>query len=586
MKTRAVERKARAIEEREAQKQARAEARQLAADARAAERGDKAQRKLDEKARLEEEARQRAERIALREEELLAALPDTKPDKRREQAEPKPKPRPKPLSKSPSGYVLPPIGLLEEDTSPPISIDKEEVLENGRTLVRALKDFGIEGQLGQMHPGPVITQYEFEPAAGVKISQIVSRAEDLALALRASRVRMVAPIPGKAAVGIEVPNRTAARINFRTLLSELDLHALPGELPLVLGRDIRGRAHAARLDAMPHLLVAGTTGSGKSVCLNVLLLTLLYRRTPDELRLMLIDPKMLELTPYDGIPHLLYPVVTEPKMAARMLTWLVGEMERRYRRMAAYGVRNIDGYRTKMATAKAEDGMDPMPYIVVIVDELADLMMTIGNEVEGPIARLAQMARAVGIHLILATQRPSVDVLTGVIKANFPARIAFQVASKVDSRTILDGNGAESLLGKGDMLFLPPGKAEATRVHGAFVSDRDTEKVVEFWKQQPPAPEIFREELLSPDGEDAGFDDDLFEDALRIVVTQRMASTSFLQRRLKVGYSRAGRLMDLLESAGAVGAQDGSKAREVLADERFLEEFLKKEKLRATGAER
>ncbi len=476
-------------------------------------------------------------------------------------------------------YVLPPIELLEPDPGAKVMVEQSEILENGRTLVRALRDFGIEGQLGQVHPGPVITQYEFEPAAGVRIAQIVSRAEDLALALRSSRVRLVAPIPGKAAVGIEVPNRAAQKIGFRSVLQEIELTSLAGDLPLVLGRDIRGRPHAARLEAMPHALVAGTTGSGKSVCLNVLLLSLLFRRTPDELRLLLIDPKMLELTPYDGIPHLLCPVVTEPKMAARMLGWLVGEMERRYRRMAGFGVRNIEGYRAKVAAAKPEDGLEPMPTIVVIVDELADLMMTCAHEVEGPIARLAQMARAVGIHLILATQRPSVDVLTGVIKANFPARIAFQVASKVDSRTILDANGAESLLGRGDMLFLPPGKSEATRVHGAYVSERDTEAVVQFLKQQPPAPEIFREDALRTERDELGFDDEMFEDALRLVVAQKQASTSFLQRRLKVGYSRAGRLMDLLEKAGAVSGADGSKAREVLADDRFLDQWLQREKV-------
>ena len=571
-KTAKVERQARAIEEAAQKKAAREAARRLADDARA--NPSTAEPAIVPPPLVN----------PLRDVDILASLST---EKRRANGDTRAKKetKPRPPTRSASGYVLPPIALLEEDHSPPLAIDREEVLDNGRTLVRALKDFGIEGQLGQAHPGPVITQYEYEPAAGVKISQIVSRAEDLALALKASRVRLVAPIPGKAAVGIEVPNRTAAMINFRTILSELDLHASAGELPLVLGRDIRGRAHLAKLDAMPHLLVAGTTGSGKSVCLNVLLLSLLYRRTPDELRLLLIDPKMLELTPYDGIPHLLCPVVTEAKMAAKMLGWLVTEMERRYRRMASFGVRNLTGYHVKVAAAKPEDDIEPMPYIVVIVDELADLMMTVANEVEGPIARLAQMARAVGIHLILATQRPSVDVLTGVIKANFPARIAFQVASKVDSRTILDANGAESLLGRGDMLFLPPGKAEATRVHGAFVSDRDTEAVVNFLKQQPPAPEIFREELLARESEEAGFDDELFEDALRLVVTQRMASTSFLQRRLKVGYSRAGRLMDLLQQVGAVGAQDGSKAREVLADDRFLDDWLKKERLRATGVE-
>jgi DNA segregation ATPase FtsK/SpoIIIE, S-DNA-T family len=475
------------------------------------------------------------------------------------------------------GYVLPPVALLEPG-EPPAPMNQTELLETSKVLVRTLRDFGIQGQVGQIHPGPVVTQYEYEPAAGVKVSQIVSRAEDLALALRASRIRLVAPIPGKAAVGVEVPNRAAACISLRSVLEEVDLGTLPGELPLVFGRDIRGRSFADRLEQMPHLLVAGTTGSGKSVFLNCALLSLLLRRTPEDLRLLLIDPKMLELTPFDGIPHLVCPVITEAKMAARMLTWAVGEMEQRYRRLAAVGVRNLEGYRSRARGPRgAAEGLEPMPHLVIVVDELADLMLTLANEIETSIARLAQMARAVGIHLVLATQRPSVDVITGVIKANFPARIAFQVASKVDSRTILDSNGAESLLGKGDMLFLPPGKAEAVRVHGAFVSERDTEAVSEFWRRQPPPPPLFRAEAIHREDGEVELGDELFEDALRLVVLQKQASVSFLQRRLKVGYSRAGRLMDLLEQAGAVGAQDGSKTREVLADERFLDQWRQRE---------
>lgn len=478
------------------------------------------------------------------------------------------------------GYVLPPVALLEPG-EPPLAVNQSELLETSKLLVRTLRDFGIQGQVGQIHPGPVITQYEYEPAAGVKVAQIVSRSEDLALALRASRIRLVAPIPGKAAVGIEIPNRSAATISLRSVLEEVDIGAIPGELPLVCGRDIRGRPFAERLEQMPHLLVAGTTGSGKSVFLNCALLSLLLRRTPEDLRLLLIDPKMLELTPYDGIPHLVCPVVTEAKVAAKMLIWAVGEMEQRYRRLAAVGVRNLEGYRARARGPRgAAEGLEPMPHLVIIVDELADLMLTLANEIEGSIARLAQMARAVGIHLVLATQRPSVDVITGVIKANFPARIAFQVASKVDSRTILDANGAESLLGKGDMLFLPPGKAEAVRVHGAYVSEKDTESVAAFLRQQPPPPPLFRAEALHRDDGDIELGDELFDDALRLIVLQKQASVSFLQRRLKVGYSRAGRLMDLLEQAGAVGAQDGSKTREVLADEHFLERHLEETRSR------
>jgi hypothetical protein len=326
-------------------------------------------------------------------------------------------------------WMLPPVSLLESG-EPVAVVSREDLQESGQVIVRTLEEFGILGRLGAVHPGPVVTQYEYEPAAGVRVSQIVSRKDDLALALRASRIRLVAPIPGKAAIGIEVPNRIASTISLRAILEEIDPTSLPGALPLVMGRDARGRAYTAQLEQMPHLLVAGTTGSGKSVFLNGLLLSLLLRRTPEELRLLLIDPKMLELTPYDGIPHLICPVVTEAKQAARMLAWAVGEMERRYRHMAALGVRNLEGYRDKARVAGPDGGVAPMPHLVVLVDELADLMLTLQNEIEGPVTRLAQMARAVGIHLVLATQRPSVDVITGVIKANFPARVAFQVPAR------------------------------------------------------------------------------------------------------------------------------------------------------------
>jgi len=470
--------------------------------------------------------------------------------------------------------VLPPLHLLEEPQPLTGVVSKTEVLEKSQILVKTLEDFNIQGSIGEVHPGPVITQYEYAPAAGVRISQIVSRSDDLALNMRAARIRIVAPIPGKAAIGIEVPNDTAAHIDFRTIMQELDLS--DAALPLCLGRDIRGRAQYGRLEKMPHLLVAGTTGSGKSVCLNTCIFSLLYSRTPEELRLLMIDPKMLELTVYDGIPHLLCPVVTDARMASRMLQWMVGEMERRYRKMATLGVRNIQGYHDKVKARGGDQG-EPMPYIVVVVDELADLMLTLGNEIETPIARLAQMARAVGIHLILATQRPSVDVITGVIKANFPGRIAFQVATKVDSRTILDVNGAENLLGRGDMLYLPPGKGSPVRLHGAYVSDDDAGRLVEFLKTLPEPEPVFREEMLDKETDGNEIDDELFEDALRLVVVQQQASVSFLQRRLKVGYSRAGRLMDLLEGVRAVGPHEGSKPREVYADEKFLKDWQNEE---------
>ncbi len=467
---------------------------------------------------------------------------------------------------------LPDAALLEDLEGTHTAIDREEILETSKLLTRTLLDFGVQGRVGEVHPGPVVTRYEFEPGTGVRVSQIVSRVDDLALALRASRIRLVAPIPGKAAVGVEVPNRRPALISLKEILDSEEFRGQDGSLVLALGREISGAPVFARLDQMPHLLVAGTTGSGKSVCLNGLLLSLLFRRTPEELRLLLIDPKRIELTPYDGIPSLLCPVVTEPKHATRMLEWLCGEMDRRYRLFRQVGSRNIDAYLRR--GPKAGEEKEPLPYIVVVVDELADLILTQGIEIEGPISRLAHMARAVGIHMILATQRPSVDVLTGVIKANFPARIAFQVASRIDSRTILDAGGAEFLLGRGDMLFVPPGKGEAIRVHGAYCSEGDGERVAAFLREQPAAPSLVMiDEEEGSDGVDPARGDEMFADALRLVVREHQASVSFLQRRLKVGYARAARLMDLLEAAGVVSPYDGSKARDVMVDEKFLEEW-------------
>lgn len=474
-------------------------------------------------------------------------------------------------------WTLPDISLLSDLDGTRAAIDRDEILETSKLLVKTLKDFDVQGRVGEVHPGPVVTRYEFEPAPGVRVNQIVSRIDDLALALRASRIRLVAPIPGKAAVGIEVPNRKPAMISLKEILDSEEFRRHDGVLTLGLGREISGQPVFARLDTMPHLLVAGTTGSGKSVCLNGLLLSLLFRHTPDELRLLLIDPKRLELTPYDGIPSLLCPVITEPPRATRMLEWLCEEMDRRYRVLQQFGAKNIAGYRQKAKSEQPSKGgeaiMENLPYIVVVVDELADLMLTQGIEIESPISRLAHMARAVGIHMILATQRPSVDVLTGVIKANFPARIAFQVASRIDSRTILDAGGAEFLLGRGDMLFVPPGKAEAVRVHGAFVPETDTERVAAFLAAQPPAPVLASVDDGGGASGDPTCQDDLFLAAMRLVVRERQASVSFLQRRLKVGYSRAARLMDLLEAAGVVSPYDGSKARNVQVDEDFLEEW-------------
>lgn len=475
---------------------------------------------------------------------------------------------------------LPNPDLLDipKNIAPPVS--EEELLESSRVLMQTLSDFGILGRVGEVHPGPVITRFEYEPAAGVKIATILNRADDLALALKATRIRIVAPIPGKAAVGIEIPNRNPATVYLREIVDRSEFLNLSKGLSIALGKDINGKPYYADLTKMPHLLIAGTTGSGKSVCVNSIITSLVLRKSPRELRLLMIDPKMLELPVYNGIPHLIQPVVTDPKLAARCLRGLITEMERRYGILARRGVRNIDLYHERLDEDE-KDGLEVigerLPYVVAIIDELADLMITTSCEVEEPIGRLAQTARAVGIHLIVATQRPSVDVLTGVIKANFPSRIAFQVASRTDSRTILDMNGADSLLGRGDMLFLPSGRPEPDRVHGAFVSDRDTERVVKFWKRvKPELPSIDLEPPPENDGPGGmGGDDALFEEAARLVVLHQQGSASLLQRRLKVGYSRAARLVDMLEEAGIVAPSEGSKAREVLVNDPQLDEILK-----------
>jgi S-DNA-T family DNA segregation ATPase FtsK/SpoIIIE len=466
---------------------------------------------------------------------------------------------------------LPPLDLLDRHDAKQVAVEESELFELSRVLERTLSDFGVAGKVSEVHPGPVITLFEYEPAPGVKVNQILNRQDDLALALRAQRIRIVAPIPGKAAVGIEIPNRVKATVSFREIIGSSAFQQTRDALPFALGKDVAGIPFTASLERMPHLLIAGATGSGKSVCINALIMSLLLKRTPSELRFILIDPKMLELTPYNGIPHLRMPVVTDPKKAAQALRYCVKEMERRYQVLARHGARNIEAYnRLALDPASVEDAR--LPYLVVVVDELADLMALLPAEIEEPIGRLAQMARAVGIHLILATQRPSVDVLTGVIKANFPSRIAFQVASRTDSRVILDMNGAESLLGNGDSLYLPAGKPEPYRIHGSYVSSEEIEKVVSFLRAQG-APATVDEEVLeqSVTASDEA-DDDLYEEAMRLVVLHQQASTSMLQRRLKVGYSRAARLLDLLEERGVVGPSEGAKGREVLVTEHDLEE--------------
>jgi S-DNA-T family DNA segregation ATPase FtsK/SpoIIIE len=461
-------------------------------------------------------------------------------------------------------YVLPSPDLL--DPLPPAvkKVTKEDMLAQSELLVRKLMDFDIQGRVTQVYPGPVVTMFEFEPAPGVKVSRIVNLSDDLALSMKAASVRIVAPLPGKAAVGIEVPNNTRETVYFRQILESPEYQSHKSKLKVPLGKDIFGASVVNSIEKMPHLLVAGATGSGKSVAINSIILAILYNARPGEVKLVLVDPKMLELSLYNDIPHLLTPVVTQPKKAAETLRALVAEMERRYRQLAAKGSKNIDSYN------KAVSEAERLPYIVVIVDELADLMMTVQREVEDSIMRLAQMARAAGIHLIVATQRPSVDVITGLIKANLPARISFQVSSKTDSRTILDANGAENLLGMGDMLFLPPGSAHLVRVHGCFVSEAEIKRVVEFVKKQGKpnyellqqrAKEIVEAEVAEVEESER---DELYNRAVELVQLNGQASTSFIQRRLRVGYNRAARMIEMMQEDGIVGPADGAKPREVL----------------------
>jgi S-DNA-T family DNA segregation ATPase FtsK/SpoIIIE len=469
--------------------------------------------------------------------------------------------------------ALPSIDLLDRHESKHAAIEESELFELSRVLERTLADFDVAGKVSEVHPGPVITLFEYEPAPGVKVNQIMNRQDDLALSLKAQRIRIVAPIPGKAAVGIEIPNRKKTLVSFREIVASKQFKETSDALPFALGKDVAGEPFTASLEKMPHLLIAGATGSGKSVCINTLIMSLLMKRKPSELQFIMIDPKMLELTPYNGIPHLRMPVVTDPKKAAQSLRFCVKQMEERYQLLAKHGARSIESYNRLDLQPTQHGETARLPYLVVVVDELADLMALLPTEIEEPIGRLAQMARAVGIHLILATQRPSVDVITGMIKANFPSRIAFQVASRVDSRVILDMNGAESLLGHGDSLFLPAGKPEPYRIHGSYVSAEEIERVVSFLKSQG-APVAADDSALEQVRalEETETDDALFDEAMRLVVLHQQASTSMLQRRLKVGYSRAARLLDLLEERGVVGPSEGAKGREVLVTEHELSE--------------
>lgn len=476
--------------------------------------------------------------------------------------------------KTPKDFKLPPLDLLNEPVREKdrTEIQKESLEMNARRLERKLADFDVKGEVVEISPGPVITMYELRPAPGVKISKVAGLSDDLALALRAPSVRIVAPIPGKAAIGIEIPNNQREVVCLQEILSSQAFQHSTHKLTIALGKDITGAPVVTDLTRMPHLLVAGATGTGKSVSLNAMVNSLLFKVTPEMVRFLIIDPKRIELSVYKDIPHLLHPVVTEPKEATRALRWTVEEMERRYMLLSEKGVRNIEAYNRKVGKEKksgrpGEDDEKALPYIILVIDELADLMMTSSREVEEAITRLAQMARAAGIHLIIATQRPSVDVLTGIIKANFPARISFQVSSRVDSRTILDSIGAENLLGEGDMLFLPPGAGRIMRIHGAFISEEEVKKVTDFLRaQRKPDYDTTVLAELANDAEAVDEDimmDEKYDKAVDLVVHTGQASISMIQRKLRVGYNRAARMIEAMEKEGIVGPSDGIRPREV-----------------------
>ena len=485
-----------------------------------------------------------------------------------------------PAQRRHGAFTLPPASLLDAPKAER-KIDERELMESARLLEEKCREFAVEGQVAQIHPGPVVTTFEFKPEAGVKYSKVTGLADDLCLAMQAESV-LIDRIPGKSTVGIQIPNPNREAISLRELLESDAYLRSQSKLTLALGKTIHGEPYLADLATMPHLLIAGSTGTGKSVGLNSMLTSLLYRATPDEVRFIMIDPKRLELGMYEEIPHLLSPVVVDPKKAANALRWAVREMEERYKTLAAEGVRNIEQYNRNIRNVIAERGAADedapklLPFVVVVIDELADLMMVASNEVEESICRLAQMARAVGIHLILATQRPSVDVITGLIKANLPSRISFRVSSKTDSRTILDGNGAEQLLGKGDMLFLPPASSRAIRLHGPYISEQESARLASFLRKQGKP--VFDDTITAEDEAKTGpggldFEkDELYDEASRIVVTSGQVSISYLQRKLRIGFSRAARLVDMMEADGLVSPGAGGKPREVLVDRGYFEE--------------
>jgi S-DNA-T family DNA segregation ATPase FtsK/SpoIIIE len=476
-------------------------------------------------------------------------------------------------------YQLPTVDLLEDPEDRPMSINDESLRMQSKLLEKKLEDFGVKGEVVAVTPGPVITTFEYAPAPGIKINKIVNLTDDLALALRAISIRIVAPIPGKAAIGIEVPNVDRETVRFKEIVASDAYEGSKSKLTICLGKDIVGHPVAATLDKMPHLLIAGATGAGKSVALNTMICSLLYKATPSDVKLIMVDPKRIELSAYDGIPHLIAPVVKDAKKATNALFWAVREMEHRYELLSEKKARNIGQYNQKILKelgkekkppkeeSNEEPPPGPLPYIVIIIDELADLMMVASRDVEVALTRLAQMARAAGIHLILATQRPSVDVLTGIIKANFPTRLTFQVSSKTDSRTIIDTNGAENLLGMGDMLFLPPGTGRLQRIHGAYISETELGRIIEFIKQQQE-PDYDKSVVAAPQiEEDEKGDteyDERYDDAVALVTKSGQASISMIQRHLRIGYNRAARIVEVMEQEGVVGPADGAKPREVL----------------------
>jgi len=488
-----------------------------------------------------------------------------------------PLPDPEPRQPRRNGaYTVPPLSLLDAPKTER-KVDERELMEGARLLEEKCREFSVEGGVAQIHPGPVVTTFEFKPDAGVKYGKITGLADDLCLAMQAESV-LIDRIPGKSTVGIQIPNHTREQISLRELLQSEMYQRSASKLTLALGKTIHGEPYVTDLATMPHLLIAGSTGTGKSVAINSMLSSLLFRASPEEVRLIMIDPKRVELGMYEDIPHLMTPVVVDPKQAVNALRWAVKEMEERYKKLAAAGVRNLEQFNRNAAHAAKDPASEgepvlPLPYIVVVIDELADLMMVARGDVEESIARLAQMARAVGVHLLLATQRPSVDVITGLIKANLPSRISFRVQSKTDSRTILDQNGAEQLLGRGDMLFMPPGSSRAIRLHGPYISEQESARLASFLRKQGKP--VYNTSITAEEKKMDGVEmdkDDLYDEAARIVVTSGQASISYLQRRLRIGFSRAARLVDMMEMDGIVSPGAGGKAREVLVDKGYFEE--------------